>query len=393
MVKYYQWVPLILLALALSFLLPRFVYRFLSKQSGVDLLNVADASLNYVNVDKFDKRRKILTYLSNTIHFYSSCNKSKRLQRGFTSSSSSAHNNTSRSGGNLISTNGSGSKPHLYKLICCHGKLNGSYLSVLYLLTKLSYIGNILAQLFLLNIILGFDYNSQGMILLKDLSNKVLAKQTLPENKINLPNDRPLYIDNFNIRIDPLNTQDSQPISLANRYFPRESACDFRVRMNLDSLVHNFTVQCALPINLFNEQLFTLLWVWLWFIVVINLYDLFNWLLRVLPGSRFNYIRDRIRFRNTEMSSKRILNSFVYDYLSLDGVFVLRLLSLNASDSVTYDIVQVLWQNYSDICKYSKPLNSPICLNGQPQQQRTQHRSSNTKNNDYTTQYTNRESV
>lgn len=80
MLKYYQWVPMILLCLALFFLIPRFIYRFLSKQSGLDMLNLADASINYMSVEKFDKRRRSLLYLANSIHFYSICNKSKRTK-------------------------------------------------------------------------------------------------------------------------------------------------------------------------------------------------------------------------------------------------------------------------------------------------------------------------
>lgn len=401
-IKYYQWVPLILLALAFCFLLPRFVYRFLSKQSGVDMLNMADAAVNFMTVEKYDKRRKIITYLTNTIHFYSTCNRAKRVKQGF--GSNSAYNVGGGSGGGsgagMISNNSS--KPHIYDLICCHGKLNGSYLTTLYLFTKLSYIANSIGQLFLLNLFLGFNYQSQGFTLLKDITRNIVgdgrifnnnpqghyannpnsfttmrngASVPLDNSNINpapsiftesvlpvgldgkvVPSSGDQYSQVFNSPISsiPLSSSSSSSSSdfirtaLIHRYFPRESACDFRVRMNVDSMVHNYTVQCVLPINLFNEQLFTLLWVWLWMVCIINCYDLVIWILRVLPGSRYNYIRNRIRFKHSENAVKRTLNTFVYEYLSFDGVFLLRILSLNASDSVTHDIVQQLWNSYSE---------------------------------------------
>jgi hypothetical protein len=139
--------------------------------------------------------------------------------------------------------------------------------------------------------------------------------------------------------------------SLLHRYFPRESACDFRIRANIDSLVHNYTVQCVLPINLYNEQLFTLLWAWLWMVALANCYDLAVWIYRLTPGSRYEYMRSRIRFRHSESSVKRSLNSFVYDYLAFDGVFVLRIMSLSMSDCVTHEIIQTLWQNYTETSK------------------------------------------
>jgi len=370
MVKYYQWVPIVLLVLALSFLLPRFVYRFLTKQSGIDLLNVADASINYMNVEKFDKRRKILTYLTNTIHFYSNCNKSKRFRSGFGSNSGGGGGGGGPNPNSLVGK--SSTRPHIFELIYCHGKLNGAYLVVIYILTKLAYLANIIAQLFMLNLFLGFNYNSQGFNLLKDLTKGIMSTN---DNRMFTPKQTPefqgfqknpydasgsfydhanslnnkMFLESLSVvQNEQTATTDNQPYYLIHRYFPRESACDFRIRMNLDSMVHNYTVQCVLPINLFNEQLFTLLWVWFWLVFFVNIYDVVNWIFRLLPGSRYNYIRERIRFRTPENTVKRSLDAFVYDYLSSDGVFILRLLTLNASDSVTYDIVQMLWHNFTE---------------------------------------------
>jgi hypothetical protein len=363
MVKYYQWVPLILLALSFCFLLPRFVYRFFTKQSGVDMLNMADAAVNYMAVEKFDKRRKILIYLTNTIHFYCSCNRAKRVKKGFSNSGV----NGGSSSGNMISN--SSSKPHIYDLLCCHGKINGAYLTVLYIFTKISYIANSIAQLFLLNIFLGFKYNSHGFTLLKDITRNIVGDGKVltnpykqqqqpfgqqhmfdPSGQMNMFAESvlPLGFDGRPASENSQSSDDSVSSTLIHRYFPRESACDFRVRMNVDSMVHNYTVQCVLPINLFNEQLFTLLWVWLWLVCIINCYDLIIWVLRLLPGSRYNYIRDRIRLKYSENTVKRSLNSFITDYLSFDGVFLLRILTLNSSDSVTHDVVQLLWHNYTE---------------------------------------------
>ena len=74
--------------------------------------------------------------------------------------------------------------------------------------------------------------------------------------------------------------------TMMHRYFPRESACDFRIRAHIDSLVHNYTVQCVLPINLYNEQLFTLLWAWLWLVTIANCYDFVIWCYRLTPGNK-----------------------------------------------------------------------------------------------------------
>lgn len=56
-----------------------------------------------------------------------------------------------------------------------------------------------------------------------------------------------------------------------------------------------------------------------------------------------------MRLKYSENSVKRNLNSFIYDYLSFDGVFILRIMSLSMSDCVTHEIVQTLWQNYTEV--------------------------------------------
>ena len=172
MLKYYQWVPMILLLLSLFFLLPRFLYRFLSKQSGLDLLNLADGAINYMSVEKFDKRRRSLLYLANSIHFYSATNKSKRTKDGFASAAASGSVG-GQVGSPILSS--SSSKPYLYNLVCCHGKINGSYITCLYMLTKLLYLVNSIAQIFILNIFLGFNHNSHGFHLLKDMTRGLIS--------------------------------------------------------------------------------------------------------------------------------------------------------------------------------------------------------------------------
>lgn len=364
---------MILLVLAFFFLLPRFLYRCLSKHSGIDMLNLADAAINYMSVEKFDKRRRILLYLANSIHFYSISNKLKRTKGGFSGTSSNISSPISGQ---------SSSKPYLYNMLCCHGKFNGAYLISLFMFTKLFYIANSIAQLFILNLFLGFNYNQHGFHVLKDITKGLMSNTNAlsAQRRAEAEAAAETFASNLNIKgphpiLGPtviFDTSETEPgfspggknygssifsdslytepgtHTMMHRYFPRESACDFRIRANIDSLVHNYTVQCVLPINLYNEQLFTLLWAWLWLVCIANCYDFAIWLFRLAPGSRFNYIRSRLRLKNSENSTKRSLSGFVYDYLTFDGVFILRIMTLSMSDCVTHEIVQTLWQNYTE---------------------------------------------
>ena len=57
--------------------------------------------------------------------------------------------------------------------------------------------------------------------------------------------------------------------------FPRVTLCDFQVRQLAN--VQPYTVQCVLPINLFNEKIFLLIWFWLIFVAVATFVSLLHW--------------------------------------------------------------------------------------------------------------------
>jgi len=57
--------------------------------------------------------------------------------------------------------------------------------------------------------------------------------------------------------------------------FPRVTLCDFQI-LQLDN-VQKYTVQCVLPINLFNEKIFLLIWFWLVFVAVATFVNLLHW--------------------------------------------------------------------------------------------------------------------
>ncbi|CAF0765923.1 unnamed protein product [Didymodactylos carnosus] len=281
-VKYYQWTPFILLFQAVLFYLPRMMWRSLSAKSGINIVNLVDAALNYQTADRFEDRQKIMSYLTKSIDQYVYMRKRKRKRFDFIR--------------RLIAF-----------ILCVPGRKMGSYLLILFFVTKILFIANAIGQLFLLNIFLGHNFASYGVELIK----KILSGEDLTESV----------------------------------YFPRVTMCEFAVR-NIQN-VHVHTVQCVLPINLFNEKAFLFIWFWLAFLTICNSYDLLAWFVRSFGRVRYQYIKKRLELMQSDTHLRRLpAKEFIYRYLQHDGVLILRLLAYNSSDLVVTEVIQNLWRFY-----------------------------------------------
>ncbi len=59
--------------------------------------------------------------------------------------------------------------------------------------------------------------------------------------------------------------------------------CDFMIReIGNPNKSHRYTVQCVLPINLFNQQIFTVIWFWYVIVLCYNTQSLISWILKKL---------------------------------------------------------------------------------------------------------------
>jgi len=152
--------------------------------------------------------------------------------------------------------------------------------------------------------------------------------------------------------------------------------CDFRIReVGNPKVSHRYTVQCVLPINLFNQQIFTFIWFWYAIVLIINIYSLVVWTYRFLPSKRLRYIKRRIDIMRQALFWRNknplnfeqmpeslqmhefeveIIQHFVHEYLESDGLFILRVLSSNTSDFVCTELIQELWKYYRKQRKFNR---------------------------------------
>jgi innexin len=356
-IKYYQWVPFLLLFQALLFYIPRIIWRCLSIRSGLNLVNLIDASLKYESVDKYSDRSKIMSYIVTNIERYI-C--TRRYPFGFTLIKK--HGKTfklyqTKRNSSVSSMNQSlWSKFKLYLSVICFwsGKSLGNYLIVLYVFVKTLWLTNIISQLFLLNRFIGNDYYAFGLEVIEML----LSGNEWTEL----------------------------------RHFPRVTYCDFRIREIGNS--HDWTVQCVLRINLFNEVIYIFMWFWLCFLSICILFDYIHWILNfIVSKNKLKFIQKHVDIysfyvtkhddtnqtyteerkkilinANTEAveyidleKEKNLLKEFTYKHLSDDCIFALRVLESSSSDLIVTEIVNELWRNFRLIkedAKQHEPANS-----------------------------------
>ena len=205
----------------------------------------------------------------------------------------------------------------------CFGKRVGSYLMVLYMVSKLLYIANIIGQLFVLNYVFRTSYHSFGADFIRDALSR-----------------RP-WID--------------------NTHFPRVTFCDFPVR-RLGN-VHRYTVQCVLPLNLFLEIIYVFLWFWMVALAIVTCLNFAVWLIRAaMYSDRIKFIQNHLRVGDRiETSSERhLVDRFVGSYLRQDGCLILRLIAHNTNNITVTEIVCAMWDFWRD--KIAPP--SPDLENG-----------------------------
>ena len=134
--------------------------------------------------------------------------------------------------------------------------------------------------------------------------------------------------------------------------------CDFRVReLAHPNYSQRYSIQCVLPINLYNQQIFTFLWFWYVILIFLNLYSLFNWILNFISKQRRIFIKKRLKLLNKyqkliynkgdstlRKAIKETLHDFNDVYLKLDGVFIIKLICILTSDVVGTQILHDLWK-------------------------------------------------
>jgi hypothetical protein len=140
--------------------------------------------------------------------------------------------------------------------------------------------------------------------------------------------------------------------------FPLQTLC--QVRAAIQGGLRTYTCQCVLPINVFNEKIFSVVWFYLAFLLPLNVLSLLFWVWRSFRCNRLAYIRLCLwRTRLVSMAEVgRLARKISGQYLGWDGVFVLRLIEHNHGSIMATLIVSRLWEFYANQMKMQEEGNT-----------------------------------
>uniref|UniRef100_A0A0R3Q385 Innexin n=1 Tax=Brugia timori TaxID=42155 RepID=A0A0R3Q385_9BILA len=325
-ISYYRWVPIVLALQALMFFAPNYFWNILYKETG----NVQETFLFFLLLYQF-LSIFLISFSSSLIFFveFKLCTIQPQgiVKEAKKCSTLHGHNrdveirNLAEYIGDTVSLFNSqdGFRMGFTR--------SGRNATILYLLTKLLYVLNIIGQIYMLNHFFGGDYLQWGFQKVLQTITDVVSGREWMESTI----------------------------------FPRVIMCDFQVR-RLGN-IQRHTVQCVIMMNMINEKFYLFLLFWFIFIgicTVINfLYYLFllcmsraraqlvlwninkrEWKVRIYIKINFAYFQ-LSGFHNDDM--KR----FVNDFLRPDGVLLLKFISEHVDARISRDLVNELIRIYS----------------------------------------------
>lgn len=288
-INYYQWVPFMLGLQCVLFYIPRVIWQLICyNRTGTDLehlISVANKASNTIEND----RKGLVKHVAATMEDMFFQHRDYRFGKF-----ADARRKAFRFFGFAIAS-----------------KRLGTWLIFTYILVKLIYLANAIGQLYLMQYFLGFNNSMMdfGYVLAGYMATGQSWNQT--------------------------------------RFFPRVSFCYMEHVRHLGT-TNKYVAQCVLPVNMLNEKLYIFLWFWTVIVVVCTVISIPLWILRLgLEKNRSHFVRKFLRLQEIYTDEdKEILGHFIREFLKHDGIFLLRMISMNAGDVVTSDIVVELWNIY-----------------------------------------------
>nr|ABI30950.1 smedxin-11 [Schmidtea mediterranea] len=294
-INYYPWIPIILGIQCLFFYLPKLYWQeYCSYKGGTDLHNLIDLSKTASKApieSRSNSVKDIATMVENLFHLH------RDNQHGRISEL----------------------KRKMFKRVplLVWGKRSGNGILGVYMLMKLMYIAISVFQLYFMKKVLQLD-------------NKFWSIFHQVFQHI-------FYGSDWN----------------STKYFPRVGYCKVTLR-SLGNMGNSHITQCVLPINILNEKIYIFLFLWIWLLIVLSIVYLLNWIYIIcFRCPKQNMIKLYLKGKNVLTKLEEpIIDKFITEFIRLDGIFLLKMIRINAGDVLTACVVENLWSIYKAKYRY-----------------------------------------
>ncbi|TNN20776.1 Innexin unc-9 [Schistosoma japonicum] len=110
------------------------------------------------------------------------------------------------------------------------------------------------------------------------------------------------------------------------------------------------TAQCILPVNMLNERIYMFLWFWIVLAATITAISIPAWFARMsYEKSRTRFIKKYLKLgEQVNKKDKYMIEKFTRLFLRNDGVFLLRMIAINAGELICSEIICQLWHIFRE---------------------------------------------
>jgi len=279
-VSYYQYVPIVIVTMALLFFLPFYMWKENVQRSGIHLVAIMKGASDISKIHDVKDNAMLSNFVTQFRCYVGLLSEDKKPRRIF----------------------------QQIQYILCIGMTYRNSLFCYYVFIKLVYIGNIVLQLFILSSFFGMEgfwaliLHSYGVLL------KIATDQ---------------YWDH-------------------SRLFPMSTVCHFTT--SRDGEHQPFTVECTLPINIFNDKIFTIIVLLYQVLLIATLLSILRWFYVSSERKRILFIRAHLKQHHDTGVTKT--EESLLNILHRDAVFILQLIEMNVSGVV---VSSILSQLYSEL--------------------------------------------
>lgn len=284
-VKYYQYVPLILIFMALLFKTPNMLWRMFHSFCGLDLEMMVRLTMDAHYVEERKREEKIRD-IAATVDRWLESNRQYRWNF-------------------LVRL-----RQKAARFCFFLNRREGTYLTGLYLVVKILYVVNVVGQFFILDAFLGGFFSMWGV----EAANSLVYEYRTKES----------------------------------RRFPRITLCDYTLRQLQNVPTFTAQCVLSINLYNEKIFLFLWFWFVLVSIVTGANFLLWVWR-NVYSSNRAQVVKKFLKLKSRIQTErdKKMFRKFL-QYLRHDGIFLLRMIEKNSNYILVSDLVARLWDNYTE---------------------------------------------